>query len=77
MNIPMNMSERTWKKHLAKVHEATTQCAKESMKKAGKELHGENETDTKQVTISCDRTWQRKGYQSKNGIGTVPYSCRK
>ncbi|CAH8615686.1 unnamed protein product [Dicrocoelium dendriticum] len=68
MNMPSNMHKSSWSLHKKKILHATQAIALESMQRAAdeiKEKKGEN------ITVSCDGTWQRRGFQSKNGVVTV------
>ena len=74
LNVPGQLGEGTWSKLQDKIHAATTTTALQSMSSAAKELadatHG-SRTRPKNVTVSCDNTWQRRDFQSKNCVSTV------
>ena len=48
---------------------ATEKVARASMVAAGRELRAALPDD--KATVSCDGTWQRRGFASKNGVATV------
>ncbi|KAI0243324.1 hypothetical protein LSAT2_015918 [Lamellibrachia satsuma] len=69
MNMPPPVSCTMWNKTKDKIHEATRSVAGESMRRAAHELR--DGTGCTNVTVSCDGSWQRRGFQSKNGVATV------
>lgn len=69
MNMPPPVSCTMWNKTKDKIHEATRSVAGESMRRAAQELR--DGTGCTNVTVSCDGSWQRRGFQSKNGVATV------
>ena len=50
-----------------RIKAATSSVAKASMKRAADELRKAEGDD---VTVSCDGSWRRRGFSSKNGIAT-------
>ena len=67
MNIPAGPSKNSWTSLVSKVHAATRSVAHDSMQKAGREV----KNLSSECVVSCDGTWQRRGFASKNGICTV------
>ena len=41
------------------------------MSESARELGDSLPPDCDNVTVSCDGTWQRRGFSSKNGVATV------
>ena len=69
LNLPPPQTLSSWQKHLTEIKKATETIATVSMKRAAKEVRcGDEITD---VIVSCDGTWQRRGFSSKNGVGTI------
>ena len=73
MNISCGLGDATWLRLQDKVHAATTTIALQSMQTAASQLFVATPggAKVKNVTVSCDNTWQRRGFQSKNGDSTV------
>ena len=69
MNMPPSVSAASFSIHRDKIAAATEAVAKDSMTVAAQELSSELPSD--EATVSCDGTWQRRGFVSKNGIATV------
>jgi len=64
---PVTLSE--WAKDMEYLREVTSKVADRSMYQAAEEaVEAVNDTD---ITVSCDGTWQRRGFSSKNGVATV------
>ena len=63
MNMPPPVSCTMWNKTKDKIHEATRSVTGESMRRAAHELR--DSTGCTNVTVSCDGSWQRRGFQSK------------
>ena len=68
--MPPPVSCTMWNRNKEKVHKASHTVAEETMTRAAKELC-EGTGEMNNVTVSCDGSWQRRGFQSKNGIATV------
>lgn len=68
LNLPPPQTRKSWTQHVRVVGAATKDIAEESMNRAADEVRIEGESD---ITVSCDGTWQRRGFASKNGVGTV------
>lgn len=68
MNMPPPVSAPIFSKYKDIIHIATNEVAKECMSQAALEL---KEAQGSNVTVSCDGTWQRRGFVSKNGVATV------
>ncbi|XP_070180326.1 uncharacterized protein [Littorina saxatilis] len=68
MNMPASMYKTSWVHHKKAILQATERTAEESTKKAAADLKA---AKGDQVTVSCDGTWQRRGFQSKNGVFTL------
>ena len=50
-----------------RIKQATTSVAQKGMTKAADEL---KKVDGEDVTVSCDGSWHRRGFSSKNGLAT-------
>ena len=50
---------------------AAKTVATDVMRDAGKELHHDSDSEVVQCGVSCDGTWQRRGYSSLNGCVTT------
>ena len=72
MNMPPPISETAWRKGKARIHTASKTVSESSMSRAGKEIKGNADGPNvmTQCVASFDGTWQRKGFQSKNGVVT-------
>ena len=67
--MPPPVSRAQAAKYKSRILKATESTAKESMLSAAKEVREDMGTDC--ITASCDGTWQKRGFSSKNGIATV------
>ena len=70
MDMPCPVSTGVWNVHLNEVTRTTKNVAEVSMRRAANQVRKEGETISN-VTASCDGTWQRRGFSSKNGVSTV------
>lgn len=68
MNMPPPPQTKSWSLHKQKILQATKKVAKASKEKAATEIKDNKGTH---ITVSCDGTYQRRGFQSKNGVVTV------
>ena len=68
MNMPPPVTSNSWNSTKRTIHTATVDVASKSMMKAGNEI---KDTSGNIVTVSCDGTWQKRGFSSKNGFATV------
>ena len=74
MNIPPPPSAPAWSSISKRIHEASTTAASDTMVAAAKEYRDDqkiNDDDVAEATVSCDGTWQRRGFSSKNGVATI------
>ena len=80
MNMPPPMSQDSYDNIVAKMHIAYVTAARDSMKLAstlaciddGSDSNDNTLVDEiKNVTVSVDGTWQKRGYSSLNGVVTV------
>ncbi|GFN98809.1 forkhead box protein k1 [Plakobranchus ocellatus] len=75
LNLPPPLSRNTWSSHMDKIHAANKCTAVESMNIATKEARGitidDDSEDIFNTTVSCNGSWQRRGFASKNGVATV------
>ena len=69
MNMPPPVSETAWRKGSQRIHAATKVVCEDSMSRAGKEQR-KSKRGFSETVASFDGTWQRKGFQSKNGVVT-------
>ena len=67
MNMPYTFNKEVWCQHKDKITKATETVATNSKTRAATEIKQSEGRDT---TVSNDGTWQRKGFQSKNGVVT-------
>ena len=68
MNMPNTLNKESWYGHKKKITEATDGVATTSKLKAADEAR---QAQGRDITVSSDGTWQRKGFVSKNGVVTV------
>ena len=69
MNMPPPVSSTALVKCRDRIASATECVANQSMAEAAREVSSlVKDNDT---IVSCDGTWQRRGFQSKNGVATV------
>jgi len=74
MNIPKPMTAKNYRKVMKHCSSACKTVAEELMADAATELRnakGVSAGDSLDVPVSCDGTWQRRGYVSHNGIMNV------
>ena len=64
------VSSTMWNKTKTKIHKASQAVAEETMHRAASEL-SDGTGGSRAVTESCDGSWQRRGFQSKNSVATV------
>jgi len=69
MDMPEPVSAKNWKSHLARITKTTMDVAEVSMRRAAKNI--QQDISITDVTVSCDGTWQKRGFSSKNGVATV------
>ena len=65
--MPKPMTENSYAKISNVLRYATKHVAEETMVDAAAELRGNVTDDIVDVSVSCDGTWQRRGYSSLNG----------
>ncbi|XP_065068320.1 uncharacterized protein LOC135693706 [Rhopilema esculentum] len=68
MDLPPPVSSKSWNQNKKRIHEAFKQESSKSKNKAASEIKDAKGDD---VTVSCDGTWQKRGFSSKNGVVTV------
>ena len=71
MNLPPPVSTCRSIQYKERIHTATKKVAVQCMTKSASELHASLPDECDKVTVSCDGTWQRRGFASKNGVATV------
>ena len=74
MNMPPPMTANNYDKIATNVMFAAKAVAEKTMKDAANELKrdiGANEDMIVDTGVSCDGTWQRRGYSSLNGVTTI------
>lgn len=69
MDFPPAVSYKTFTKALNNIHAVTQEICEESMKSAAAEEV--QLTGSRDITVSGDGSWQRRGYTSKNGVCTL------
>ena len=75
MNMPPPVSTTRTNQFRKRILKATASVATDCMKQAALELKASASPSTSEVTVSCDGTWQRRGFVSKNGVSTVLSVC--
>ena len=69
MDMPKPMTLSTYESTNEKVTKAAELVAQETMIDASNELReGTHADEIKDVAVSCDGTWQKRGFQSLNGV---------
>ena len=71
MNIPKPMTVKNYNKIVMKFVKSVKDVAEETMADAVDELPIDDDSATKDVSISMDGSWQRRGYASLNGCVTA------
>ena len=77
MNMPSPPTEKAFIFNSRVIGRHVKIIAEESMKKAGQDVYALKSQGTSSATgsvncgISCDGTWQKRGYSSRNGCVTV------
>lgn len=71
MNMPPPMHLKAYSASNAAFSKAAKSVAMKTMEIAASELHGDDNTQVAQCSVSCDGTWQRRGYSSLNGCVTT------
>ena len=72
MNMPRPMTNRCYDKIVTTVSNSAQLVAKETMEDAAKEIRNfSDNTEIVDTAVSCDGSWQRRGYSSLNGVVTV------
>ena len=71
VNMPPPMDKKSYRKTFTKLYRAYSNVAYQSTSKAAEDISITPEADgIKNVTVSFDGTWQRRGYSSLNGVVT-------
>ena len=68
MNMPPPPHNTSWTNHLKQIRKETETVAADSMHRAAEEIRTVAGND---ITVSSDGSWQRRGFQSKNGVVTT------
>jgi hypothetical protein len=71
MNMPLPLHYKAYNASNAAVSKAAKSVAMKTMEDATNELHEENCNSITKCGVSCDGTWQRRGYSSLNGCVTT------
>ena len=72
MDMPNPMTRNNYDKLVAKVSSVTKLVAEETMHDAAEDIrNGCSETDIINTSVSCDGSWQRRGFSSLNGVVTA------
>ena len=74
LDMPPPLSEVSWRHHIQTIARVTKTVAQCSMKRAARDVHKDGEIIS-DITVSCDNTWQRRGFSSRNGVSTVLTVC--
>ena len=68
MDLPSPVSCKSWNNNKARFHEVFKAKSSKSKNKAASEVKVAKGDD---VIVSCDGTWQKRGFASENGVVTV------
>ena len=71
MNMPGPMTSNSYEKTVNVVTKSAHIFAEKTIPNAAEELKGEIHDGIIDVEISCDGSWQGRGYSSRNGVVTV------
>lgn len=77
MNMPHPPAAKNYTKILSVITTCVRSIAKDSMSQEAEELrylkgqNDSNETETVDCGVSCDGTWQKRGFSSRNGCVTA------
>ena len=71
MNLPPPPNPKSYGDCNKALANAAKTVALSTMKEAGMELHNDVNDEVKPCSVSCDGTWQRRGYSSLNGCVTT------
>ena len=75
LGLPVSLSKTTYSKYADRLHDAIVAEATESMKIAAEELRrhvSESQPDdVKNVAVTCDGTWAKRGFTSLHGVVVV------
>ena len=72
MNMPFTMSKHTYQSHVTSIRAAALTVAEGSMQQAAADLHATNDATSEVCDgVSCDGTWQRRGFSSLTGVVPV------
>ena len=69
MNLPPPVKERNYQKQVNKLVNAYSNCALKSMQAAAE--YAVIQEGQRDIRVSLDGTWQKRGHQSKNGVVTL------
>ena len=69
MNMPKPMTRNNYDKLVVKIASVTKTVAENTMSDAADELKNlAKDNQVVDTTVSCDGTWQKRGFQSLNGV---------
>jgi hypothetical protein len=71
MNIPPPMTRNNYDKLAKTISKVVKKVAIETMCDAAAEIRHDSNTDIVDTGVSCDGTWQRRGFSSYNGVMTA------
>ena len=71
MNMPQPMTQKNYDRSVKVISEVVQDVAEETMADAATELKENQGTNNPDVSVSCDGTWQRRGFSSLNGSFTA------
>ena len=67
MNMPGPVAKKSFNTHVKAIARVSQQVAESEMEKAAKEIRVDKkaeEGEPADISVSCDRTWARRGFQS-------------
>lgn len=71
MNLPPPMNKTSFNDLQEKLHDLYLKAADISMESAANELKKNDDDPITNITVSCDGTWQKRGFSSMNGVVTI------
>ena len=71
MNMPRPMTKNNYDKSTNVIIKATHTVAEETIADAGEEIRNTVDDEIVDTSVSCDGSWQRRGYSSLNCVVTA------
>ena len=67
---PPPVSSTTWNNSKTQIHKASQTVAEETLRRAARKVY-HRAGGSRAVTVYCDGSWQRRDFQSNNGVTAV------